>query len=388
MRGTMTEREPGVWRLRVYVGRDGNGRPIQSSSTFRGGKRKAEDALRAFVAEVERTRSPQRDATLAQLLDRWMEHIKGERTPQTWHGYRLKIDARIKPKLGTYRIDRLGPEPLDRQYRAWLAEGLAPATVRQYHAIVSAALSQAVKWGWIDRNPAARATPPQIRHRATTTLTSADLRTMLKAAEERQDEILATAIALAALTGARRGELCGLRWSDVAGDVLSISRAISTVAGTITEGDTKTHQARRLALDPVALEVLGRRRRAQEKLAADAGSELVADPYILSRRADGAAPALPNGITLAFGRLARHLKLPYHFHDLRHFAATTAITAGVDVRTVASRLGHADPSVTLRIYAHAVETADQAAAAVLGLALTAPIPPASADTPKEITDGS
>ncbi|WP_448937135.1 hypothetical protein, partial [Escherichia coli] len=93
--------------------------------------------------------------------------------------------------------------------------GLAPATVRQYHAIVSAALSQAVKWGWIDRNPAARATPPQIRHRATTTLTSADLRTMLKAAEERQDEILATAIALAALTGARRGELCGLRWSDV-----------------------------------------------------------------------------------------------------------------------------------------------------------------------------
>jgi integrase len=77
----------------------------------------------------------------------------------------------------------------------------------------------------------------------------------------------------------------------------------------------------------------------------------------------------PHGLSHAFARLNQRVGLDYHLHELRHFTATTAIAAGADIRTVAGRLGHADPSVTLRIYAHAVEARDRDVAAILGKAV-------------------
>ena len=93
------------------------------------------------------------------------------------------------------------------------------------------------------------------------------------------------------------------------------------------------------------------------------------DPYLLSRSADGAMPCLPDGLTHAYSRLAAKTGVGGHFHQLRHYAATTSIAGGADVRTVAGRLGHADPSTTLRIYAHAVEARDRELAGVLGAAV-------------------
>jgi integrase len=113
-------------------------------------------------------------------------------------------------------------------------------------------------------------------------------------------------------------------------------------------------------------------------LAADAGTRLVADPWLLSRRANGAEPCLPDGLTNGFERLCRTAGLVdvdpadpektrhrYHLHDLRHFAATQALAGNIDPPTVAGRLGHADASITMRIYGHVVEARDQAAAELL-----------------------
>ena len=102
-------------------------------------------------------------------------------------------------------------------------------------------------------------------------------------------------------------------------------------------------------------------------------SRLSSDPFILSRSADGSQPCLPNGLTAAYRRVARSLGLSSHFHELRHFTATTAIASGADVRTVAGRLGHADASVTLRVYAHALEQRDRVLAALLGNAVLGPV---------------
>jgi integrase len=77
----------------------------------------------------------------------------------------------------------------------------------------------------------------------------------------------------------------------------------------------------------------------------------------------------PHGLSHALARLNRRIGLNYHLHELRHFTATIAIAAGADIRTVAGRLGHADPSVTLRIYAYAVEARDREVAAILGKAV-------------------
>jgi integrase len=307
MRGSKVEARPGVWHLRAYVGKDTHGKPIQTRRTYRGGARGAEDALRKLVAEVEKSRSKERHLTVGALLARWLDHIAPERTPSTITGYRAKVVRRLIPALGTTRIDKLGPELLDRTYRQWQTEGLSPASIRQLHAILSAALHQAVKWGWLGDNPTARASPPAIHKRATGIIPAEDLRRIIAEAERSRDGVLPTAIALAALTGCRRGELCALRWSDVTltdeFGVLRVERSLTVIGQEATVGPTKTHQARRLALDPWALEVLARRRSEQEAQARAQLVELTTDPWILSRRADGSTPCLPHGLTHGFASL-------------------------------------------------------------------------------------
>ena len=189
------------------------------------------------------------------------------------------------------------------------------------------------------------------------------------------------------MTGARRGELCALRWSDVDWErrLLRIARSLTVIRHAVSEGPTKAHQVRQVAIDDVTGAFLLVRRGQQESYAAQVGVRLCADPYLLSRSADGSGPCLPDGLSHGYERLAKRLGVGGHLRELRHFAATTAIAAGTDVRTVAGRLGHADPSVTLRVYAHVLEARDRELAGVLGSAvlgaMNSSAPPDQADPP-------
>jgi integrase len=391
--GSMSERsaKSGVWRLRVYLGRDPlTSQPVQRQATFRGTETAARKALAKLVADAQAGKFDRSNATVGQLLDRWLEHITPVRRPSTIAGYRAKIDHAIRPALGDTRLAKLTAAELDRCYRGWQDKGLAPATVRQYHAIMSAALHQAEKWDYIDRSPARRASPPAPTGAPRKVPTPAQL-TELVAAGEKADPVLASAMALAALTGMRRGELLALRWSDVdlENAVIVVERGITVIEGQTHIGPTKTHQVRKLALDEVGEATLRRRWAVMEGLAAEAESPLVADPYVLSYNANGARPVNPDTISHRFAELcagmrrkaAKRLKvevedLPvderwaFRFHDLRHFSVTTLIAAGIDVRTVAERHGHAQATMTLNRYAHALPERDREAAGVLGRALT------------------
>jgi len=244
---------------------------------------------------------------------------------------------------------------------------LPASSVRWHHSILSAALSRAVRWGVITKNPAGRASPPGLTRSSVTAPAVEDVQKLLAAATE-ADPVLAAAIALSAVSGARRGELCALRWSDVDWKrrTFNIARSLTVLHREPSEGPTKTHQRRDIATDDVLGAFLIHRRARQEEYDALVGSKLVVHPFILSRAADGSVPCLPDGLTAGYKRMATKLGLDSHFHELRHFAATTAIAAGSDVRTVAGRLGHADPSVTLRVYAHATEARDRDLAGLLG----------------------
>lgn len=370
MRGSLDERSPGVWRLRVFVGRDVNGRAVHRTRTFRGGKRAAETALAKFVAAVNPGAAADAPATVADLLAAWLTHQEHRRTPATMKGYRGWVSSRIVPAVGAVRLEVLSPLHLDRAYRAWGEGGLSATSVSQCHRILSAALGQAVKWGWLDTNPAERASPPSPRRHTAQAVPVADVRRLVDAA----DEWLRTVILLAALTGCRRGELCALRWSDVDFDhgTLRVERSV-TVLGrhdSWQEGPTKTHQERQLALDPVLADVLRARRLAQLADCQAFGGSLPADAFILGRLPPFDIPTRPDLLTHQFSRLCARLGLDHHLHELRHFAATVAIAAGVDVRSVAARLGHADPSMTLRVYAGALEAGDRRAADALGRALS------------------
>jgi integrase len=375
VKGSKTQIAPGVWRLRAYVGRRPNGTPIQASKTFHGGSRAADDELRRFVEQVGRSRSPDRAATLATVLEAWMDSRR-RATPLTRAGDQGYIDRRIVPELGGIRLDRLNGRDLDRAYTRWLAEGLSPSTVQKMHSIISAALTQAVKWDMADRNVAKLATPPSRQQQPSRSIGQDELTRLIVKARADGDATLAMAVCLGAVTGARRGELLALRWSDLdeTRATLTIGRSMSTLeGGRLESGPTKTHQVRRLIVDEQTVALLAWWRTGQADHAAAVGVPLVRDPYILAGqdrpRAD--RPVLPQTLSHQFTRLARSLDMPYHFHELRHFAATRMISSGIDPRMAATRLGHARPNITLEIYAHAVEAADRRAAELLGASLPA-----------------
>jgi integrase len=361
------------WRIRVFAGRE-NGRVRWVSRTVHGTKRAAQKELAKLIADVEHGQvSTSHPISLGELVERWLADISPHRSAYTLKEYRRIFDANISPALGSTKLDKLVKEPdrIDAFYRELTRRGLASASVRRHHALLHAALGRAVKWGVIPSNPADRASPPSLGRPVINAPSVADVQRLIGAAETQDDSVLATAIALAAVTGCRRGELCALRWSDVDWDrrALRIARSLTVIKTSVSEGPTKTHAHRYVAIDDALGELLTGRRRDQERDADDVGMPLVSDPFILSRSAEGSLPCKPDGITQAYARVAKSLGLAGHFHELRHFAATIAIASGADVRTVAGRLGHADPSVTLRVYSHALEERDRALAGVLGQAV-------------------
>jgi integrase len=364
-------RSRGVWELRVEAGTDPvTGRRRQVSRIHRGGVGSADTALRDLVKDVGAGKHAAADATLARLLDDWLAFIDPDRSPTTMQQYRRIVARTIKPALGGTKLRQLEPGAVQALYTALRDRGLAPATIRQVHAILRAACHHGVNLGWLDSNPIARTRPPTVRRKIEQVPSPAQVQALIAAAEE-DDPDMATLIALAAVTGARRGELLGLTWGDwdQARGTLIIERSVVAVAGELIVKPTKTHGVRVLACDDFTTAVLTRHRQAMEDRAADDGAGLRSDTPILSY--DLVVPIYPDTASHYVRRLATKAGVDVHLHQLRHFAATQMVGGGHDIRTVAGRLGHADASVTLRVYAHALPERDRAAADALGAALTA-----------------
>ncbi|MGH9105088.1 MAG: tyrosine-type recombinase/integrase [Acidimicrobiales bacterium] len=374
MKGSLQELSEGHWRLRVFAGREA-GKVRQVSRNFKGTKRQAESALAKLVADVERQQvATGRVGTLGELVDQWLEDMAPHRSSYTMREYRRIVAKAIKPALGGVRIDKINGRHLDNFYRRLYESGLSGSSVHQHHSVVHASFGRAVKWGLLPFNPADRATAPRPARSTASAPALADVQRLVAEAEK-TDTVLAIAVALAAITGARRGELCALRWSDVnwPRGTLTIARSLTVVNKQVAEEPTKTHQRRDIAIDEALGTFLTRRRGEQDRYAETVGVQLVDDPFILSRAAEGSEPCLPDGLTHQYERLASNLGLTSHLHELRHFSATAAIAGGADVRTVAGRLGHAGPSVTLRVYSHVLEARDRELAGMLGRAVLGPV---------------
>ncbi len=377
MRGTIQQVRPGVWRLRVVVGYRPDGQPRQASRTVHGTRRTAESELARFLVEADHGHALVGSTVLSEYLERWLDHARAHRQPDTVRNYAVRC-RRIGSELGRIRLDKLQAHHVDDAYRRWLADGMAPVTVRAHHAVLSAALSQAVKWGLVPRSIAPLVTLPPLPSRRMRVPDADTVRQLVEASAE-SDPVLSAAIMLAALTGCRRGELLGLQWSDVDRDaqVLQVERAVKReeTGRRLRVGPTKTHQARRVSLDPVALAVLDAHRRRASGWAADARVALAEDGFVLTEDPTGTHPMAPDTLTHRFTRLVAKQGLdPIRFHDLRHSVATNLLAAGYDLAIVAGRLGHRDPTITLRVYAHALADRDRQAAHALGT-LMGPTPP-------------
>lgn len=365
------------WELIIYAGLD----PVTKrkrwlSKTVRGTESAAKKAERALRAEVDAGRHMTSQGSVGHLLEQWFALASPEWGQRHTSAVRNLIDKRLLGTIGAQRLDKLAPIDLDRLYDAWRKEGLAPATIAKYHAIIHCALAQGVEWDWLGRNVADRAKRPKQASHPIDPPSAAQLRQVIAALASENDLALPTFIRLAAASGARRGELCALRTLDfdLGLGIVEIKRSLSQVGKDVRVKTPKTRAGtRKVALDAATIaHVVAHTARAQEA-AKLVGTELVANPYVFSYSYDGSTPWQPDTITQRWGRLRkRHGLDGVRLHDLRHWAATDMLGAGVDVRTVAGRLGHAHPAVTLNVYSHFLPAKDIEAGKVLGARLDSP----------------
>jgi integrase len=393
MPGTIRERSPGHFELRVFnpaTGRQVSRTYVHPRGERGTGIRAAKRELAQLFTDVQNDNFVGKKATLGQLLDEFIRHSEArERAPSTIHGYRAHAKRIQASPLAGKPVAKITAKDLDDYYLLLRGEGLSPANVPHYHATIRAALNQAVRWGWVSSNVALRATVASAPRHEMHVPSVEQARALVVRAGETASPDLGPILLFAMLTGVRRGELCGIQWSDIdwAGQLVTIRRSIWQVRSTWGVKDPKTHQVRTVALDDVGMVLLAARREHAELDANLVGIELSDDAYVWSAQPDGRTPRTPNSLSRAFHRLCRTMEAEakaadpprteswdFRLHDLRHWSATQMVAQGKDPRTVASRLGHSDPAITLRTYSHALEARDRDAAEALGRTLSLPSP--------------
>jgi len=375
--GSLRERSPGVWQVRVSLGRDPKTHRYRyAHATVHGGRRAAQREAARLVKEANDGKIPFERETLAGLLERWLDHIEARgRAPKTLLENR-RMAAVITEELGEKNLRKLRGRDLDGFYDGLSRRGLSPTSVRRYHAVLSASLNQAVKWGLLEHSPAAQATPPGLERSEPAAPSAENIKLLIEAAQESDPEF-STLLFVAATTGCRRGELCGLQWSDVDVDTgsLVVRKSVSDLPGRVEVRTTKTGLVRRMALDPATLAVLEVQRNLAAARCGAVGVALAPDAFVWSQAPDYKQPLRPSRVTAQFTELRSRLGLgTIRFHHLRHFAATVMLAGGIDVRTVAGRLGHSRPTLTLQTYAHVLDVTDRKAADILARSIT-PLPP-------------
>ncbi|WP_298339077.1 site-specific integrase [Ferrimicrobium sp.] len=343
-------------------------------ATVKGTKRKAQYESQQLLVKVQDSSTllaAGSGLSTEQVVNEWFAIVREGLSPTTVQGYEWRIRLHILPALGSIPVHKLRALDLDHLYRSLIAQGKAPATIRQTHAIIRSALNQAMRWGWVKHNVALLATPPKLGSTAVVAPSISQLNSILEAAKKRHPQWV-NLIALAALTGMRRGELCALRWEDIGAGSLHVSRSLghTTESGTYL-GPTKSRQERRVALDSAALYYITDQQERLREACRALSLKMADNPFVFFGEPDGATPLHPDSVSKVFRSICDGLGYPeLHFHSLRHFSATQLIASGVDIRTVSARLGHGDPAVTLRVYSHLLEARDRDAAVIMGNILT------------------
>jgi integrase len=260
--------------------------------------------------------------------------------------------------------------------RTFTADGkdkpLSNNTVRHYHSFLSSVLGVAVKWGLIPSNPCERATLPK-KEKTPPRYLDEEQAARLLSLLDGEDVQYRTMIKMFMFTGMRREELCGLEWKDIdfKTSVIRIERASLYIPheGIITETTKNDSSTRYIKAPAVAIQLLKEYKRWQAQKRLSMGDRWV-DCDRLFTKPDG-MPIHPDTIGCWFRDFIRAHDLPdISIHSLRHTNATLMINSGIPLTTIAARLGHADPTTTSKIYVHAIQSADAAAAEQLDLIFT------------------
>jgi integrase len=314
-----------------------------------------------------------RSTTINDAIAAWQENGWDDLSPTSQRRYETSWRVHVRDDIGRSRIVSLTPYEVERYFRRLKGQGLAEGSVRHVRALLHRACRLARKWSgnrlpnpiegtelpdWKldDRAEAVRAPEP------------AEVRALLAAAEA-VDRRFAVFLRLVAATGARRGEACALRWSDVdrEASTVSIHHAVVSAPGGAQLKSPKTRaSSRRVTVDGGTLAALEQLRSAQEELASACGVEIGEDAFLFSTEPGGAELPHPDAMSHAFTRLRQRagVAADVHLHSLRHFHATV-LDPVISEAQKQSRLGWSTVQMA-RHYTDSITAEDRRAAEWVG----------------------
>jgi integrase len=316
------------------------------------------------------------------LTERWLPIQEARLRKSSFDAYRRNVELHVVPGLGKRQLDQLTPEDIDMFYAALLksgrkkrpgekgpAKGLAPKTVHNIHVMLNKALSDAARKGTVVRNVVALADAPSLEARKRPEIKAWEIDQLVRFLDAISSHRMAAAFEFAANTGMRRGEVLGVRWRDIDFDAgrVSVRQALVSVSYKVSISDVKTGTSRRtIDIEEDLVQVLRdwRKVRTEER----DGVEPAPDDLVFVK-ADGTSPH-PDVFSQLFDRTVAKIDVPdISLHDLRHTHATLLLKAGVNVKVVSERLGHANIAFTMHVYQHVLPGMQAAAADTFSLLL-------------------
>ena len=291
--------------------------------------------------------------------------------PKTIERYR-ELATYLAPELLAMPLSEITPLHLSREWTRLLKSGghhrktkqarpLSSKTVRHIAGLVSSAFARAERWGLVATNPVKRSEPPVPRKHRGVALTPAQQ--VLIFASASGPWCMATFLELCAATGARRGEVLALRWSDIQDGRAIITRSLTQTKQLLEFKGTKTEKPRDVKVPDSALAALAAHRKRQDEFRRQFGPDYRTDLDLIFANSDG-TPLRPNSISSVVSLLFRRLGLPKgaSLHSLRHTHGSHLVADGVPLPVVAERLGHSSVRTTADVYTHALRGQDDDAA--------------------------
>lgn len=311
--------------------------------------------------------------TLAELMkDFFAEYAERKLARKTIERYQEQA-AYLHPDLLAMPLPQITALHLSKEWTRLLESGghfrtskkprpLSAKTVRNVAGVLSSAFGRAIRWGLVTSNPVAQSEPPIPRRRSGVALTPAQQKLLIEAAT---GWCLPAFLELSAATGARRGELLGLRWSDIQDGAVAIVRSLSQTRAGLSFKETKNQTTRLVVLPDSAVAALSAHRTAQNVFRQQYGAAYKTDLDLIFADPDG-TPLKPDSISSSVSALFKRLKIPKpkgaSLHLLRHSHGSHLLASGMELPAVSERLGHSSVLVTATVYSHRITGRDKEAA--------------------------
>src|SRR6185312_16168306 len=335
-----------TWLVRIFQGRDENGKRQYSNKTIRGTKKDADRYLTGKLHDKDQGLNIEPSSiSLDKYLTQWLENAARARVRQrTFEDYEALLERYVRKPLGTIKLSNLRALDIQGLYNSMRDRELSPWVIRYTHAVLSSSLKQAVKWGMLHRNPAELVDLPRLERKEMKAMSLEEVGRFLDAVK---DTRLAALFTFALATGMRPQEYLGLKWTD-----LDFKKGTATVrralvwshkkGGGWSFAEPRTSRSRRtLPLPASMVKALGQHRRRQGEDRLRAGSEWQDHGLVFCSRL-GTPLSVPSLTKASFKPALVKAELPttFRLYDLRHTHATMLLADGENPKVAAERLGH------------------------------------------------